>query len=414
MSTRRLFIFTIIAVFLVCLIAPAALAASGDDVGRYFSDEYLVKARKYSLTGWLIFALFVIVQVAFLIAAVFPLGRFLKRVSTLIGRRLVPSALIFTTLLIFLYFLVLTPVSLLGYWRGKAWGFCTMDIGAWFMLRLKGMAVMAVMTVPLAAALMWAIRRWPKGWWLPAWVVSSVLSVAMAFLFPLIVAPLYFEFEPLDDGELRTGTLALANKAGIEVGEVLVSDASRYSTHTNAYFSGIGPTKQIVLYDTLIERNTTPEVLSVVAHEMGHWKHDHILKGTILLIVVSFFGFFVLAFVYRKIARRRPFNLASQADVRGLPLLALLIFVGGYAVMPFSNMVSRYFERQADACSLELTGDADAFISAQVRLTTHNLSDPDPPRALHWFFGTHPAGIERILAAEKSALPQRHREHRAE
>ena len=193
----------------------------------------------------------------------------------------------------------------------------------------------------------------------------------------------------------------MAARAGIPVQQVYEIDASRRTRKGNAYFTGLGSTKRIILYDTLVASNDPASVELVLAHEMGHWKHAHIWKGLGLSVLAIGVALWCGARVLDWAGGRRLFHLAGSADIAGLPLFLLLIFGLSLATLPMQNVVSRYFERQADWESLQLTHDTAAFIRSEVNLARSNLADLNPARPLVWLLYTHPPTAERIRMAEE-------------
>jgi STE24 endopeptidase len=184
------------------------------------------------------------------------------------------------------------------------------------------------------------------------------------------------------------------------VQDVLVMDASRQGEHTNAYFTGFGPTRRIVLYDTLLKKHSPDEVASILAHELGHWTHHHIVKGICLGMLGTLVGLLLLDRLLRRFMSRAPWRLSSLADPAGLPLILLLAYLGSWLARPAENAVSRYFERQADATSLELAGRPQVFISAEKKLAQDNVGNVAPSPWNIWLFATHPSALERIGMAE--------------
>jgi STE24 endopeptidase len=200
---------------------------------------------------------------------------------------------------------------------------------------------------------------------------------------------------------------ALAAKAGLPVDEVLEADASRRTTKANAYFTGLGRTKRIVLYDTLVKSAPPDEVRMVVAHEMGHWRHQHIWKGLALGAAAGFLGWGAAAWVLGWAVGRQAFRLAGPSDLAGLALVALVLLTLEAVTLPIQTAISRAFEREADRASLELTEDPAAFIRGEVTLARTNLADLTPPRPIVWLLYTHPPVLERIAAAESYAAARR-------
>jgi STE24 endopeptidase len=399
-------IFIAAAAFATAFIALAqpALGADSEAVRKYFDDNYLQTASEYQTYGRVIFIAAGIFQVAFLLAAVFWFGRHIARITDKISRRIFIRAAVFTLLLVFLLEILLLPLWYISFLRGKAFGLVAMDFTTALARHGLGIAVSFVIVSLLAGALMYALVRWPRFWWLPAWAGFSIVCLLMVYIFPVVVSPLFNEFKPLPPGELREGALALAKKAGVEVGDVLVNDESAYTNYANAYFTGLGPTKRIVLYNTLTEpsKYARPEVFQIIAHEIGHWKSGHIIKGLALSIAAALAGLAAAAWLLNRVRKWKRIGMEDPKDLRVLPILALIIGAMAFLANPAENALSRSFERESDAAALELTGDPDTFISMEVKLTKQNLGDPDPPAFLQWYFGTHPATMERIAAAGKA------------
>jgi STE24 endopeptidase len=178
-------------------------------------------------------------------------------------------------------------------------------------------------------------------------------------------------------------------------------NASRQGNHTNAYFTGLGATQKIVLYDTLLKNHPPDEVESILAHEIGHWVHRHIISGILLGAIAALAGLIVLDRMLRWLIGRPPVYLRSLDDPAGLPLVILLGTLGAWLAMPLQNVVSRHFEQQADAMSLELAGMPQVFIKAEERLARDNKSNVVPAPWNVWLFATHPPTIDRIEMARQ-------------
>ncbi|MEV7216848.1 M48 family metalloprotease [Kitasatospora cineracea] len=279
------------------------------------------------------------------------------------------------------------------------YGLVTQGWGGWAVDVLRGTAVTLALFLPLALGLYALIGRSPDRWWVPGAVAAALLAVALSFLHPLVLEPLFNRFTPLAEGELRTALLELARRDGIAVREVLVADASRRTTALNAYVSGFGPTRRIVVYDTLLSAAEPREVELVAAHELGHVKHRDVATGTAL----GALGAAVAVPVLAALLAWRPLLDAAGADTvqdpRSLPLLAALAALLGALSVPAQCAASRRIENRADRHALELTGDAEQFIAMQRRLAVTNVADPYPPRAVELLLATHPSTGRRIAAA---------------
>jgi STE24 endopeptidase len=235
------------------------------------------------------------------------------------------------------------------------------------------------------------IRRFPRHWWAPGAVLVVAYGVVTIWLYPILIDPVFNNFERLPDGPLRSEVLKLADRAGVDVGEVYRVDASRRTSAANAYVNGIGHTKRVVIYDNLIDDFTPGEVRVVVAHELGHQKHDDLLRGLAWLALVAPAGTFLVQALSERFARREPLGTPA-----GLPAIALAIALVGLGFGCASNALSRQVEGRADSFALELTRDPKDFVDFQQRIAVQNVSDPDPPDLVHLLFDTHPTTVERL------------------
>lgn len=246
------------------------------------------------------------------------------------------------------------------------------------------------------------MRRFDERWWLVAGAGSVAVTTLAGFTGPLLLEPIFNDFTPLPDGELRAGVLDLAQRAGVRLGGVFSVDASRRTSAVNAYVSGLGATRRVVLFDTLLARFPPAQTRLVVAHELAHVRHRDVVRGLL-------FGALVAPFATRAVDR-----LAERIDARGaradsatLPSLVLASGVVASLVGLSARQLSRAIERRADSFALELTDDAEAFIAFEQQITRANLADPQPPRWRSSLLATHPPALERIGAAAAYAAGAR-------
>lgn len=301
------------------------------------------------------------------------------------------------------------PFRVWGFERLRAWGLTDRAFAAWLLEHAKAQALSFGIGALLALALYLAMRILPRSWWLVAGAGSGLLAAFFAFLHPILIAPLFNRFVPLREtahAALLPRVLEMAREAGRPARDVLVMDASRQGRFTNAYFSGFGPSRRIVLYDTLLERHTPDETLSILAHEIGHWQRDHVAKGIALGTLGATLGLFVLAFLLERATGRPPLLLRSPADPAGWPLVLLLSMLGGWIERPVGAAASRRFEREADAASLALFSRPEVFIEAEKRLARDNVAELAPSDPDVWLFWSHPPAVERIAMAEAWAARQ--------
>ncbi len=276
------------------------------------------------------------------------------------------------------------------------YGLTRQSLAGW--LRDQGVSLLVgwVFTSVVVMLVLGTARRSPRRW--PLWtaVAGAVLTVLGSWVYPVAVEPLFNQFTPLRDGQLRTSIMDLARKEKVPVSEVLVADASRRTTTLNAYVSGIGSTKRVVLYDNLVNDVPPRETLVVVAHELGHARHRDVLFGTLTGSVGAVLGSGLLGLL---LGRRRLLHRVG-ADDPGQPevvaLLLALTAVGSLLSSPVVNTVSRAVEARADRSSLEATRDYAAFERMHVKLALRSLSDDDPPRLSQFWFGSHPTTLQRI------------------
>jgi STE24 endopeptidase len=240
------------------------------------------------------------------------------------------------------------------------------------------------------------IRRFPRRWWIPAGAVAIALGAVFTFLAPVVLEPLFNKFTPLPAGQLRSDVLALAQRSGVDVGQVYEVDASRRTTGSNAYVTGLGSTKRVVLYDNLIRGYSRGEVNSVVAHELGHVKHRDVPRGLLWLLIAGLPATLLVQVLTERWAPRAGASAGRTAGPAVLPAAALAIAAVSFGTGIASNALSRPVEASADAYALHLTHDTRSFVAVERKLTKDNLSDPDPPGWLRVLFGTHPTTVERI------------------
>jgi STE24 endopeptidase len=302
--------------------------------------------------------------------------------------------------------LVLTVTMLAGlplrYWAGyhheHDWGFSTQTRRDWAIDRVKGFAIGLVLGCAWLVGFVAAAHAWPDVWPIPVGLAAAGLVLVLGFLAPLVLEPLFNRFRPLDDADLAASLSALADRAGVPIRHVLVTDASRRTRKVNAYVSGIGHSRRVVVFDTLLREATSPELHLVVAHELGHRRKQHVARGTILgMLGVAGFVFVIWALLESS-GLRSAIGVTGADDPRVIPFLLLVASVLGVLTSPFGSALSRRWEREADAFSLQLTDDTEAFISTHYRLALANLADLDPPRLAYLAWFSHPTPPERITS----------------
>lgn len=297
--------------------------------------------------------------------------------------------------------LATVPLSARGEAVLRDYGLSTQTWGSWSVDVGKGVLVAAGLTALALLALVALARAAPRTWWAWGALATAGLVVAGSFGYPLVVEPVFNDFRPLAQGALRDDLLVLAERDGVPVDEVLVADASRRTTALNAYVSGFGGSRRIVVYDTLLEQAPAAEVELVVAHELGHAEQRDVLVGTLLGALGAAAAVCALALLLRWSPLLRRAGATGTGDPRVIPLVLLLLAVGTLLVAPATNLVSRRIEARADVHSLDLTRDPATFVAAQRRLAVTNLSDLEPHPLAYAMFATHPGVTERLALARE-------------
>jgi STE24 endopeptidase len=305
-----------------------------------------------------------------------------------------------------LVFVLLTAVAAifeypLTFYQGfvvpHQFGLTHQTFGSWMGDFGKGLGVDAALGAPVAALALYGIRRFRR-WWVVLWIGSIPLIILGVVITPLIIDPLFNKFEPLQDPVLRRDLLAEAARAGIRGSRVYQVNKSKQTTTMNAYMTGIGPSKRIVIWDTLLQKMDHDEVLAVMGHEMGHYVLDHLWKGMAFGIVVALAVFYFGQMLYERGLARwgARWGVADRADPAALPWLLLVATVIGFLLSPVTNGFSRMIEHDADRFGLDLTHLNGAMASSFVKFAEDSKVDPDPPRFIEWWRYTHPSTQRRI------------------
>jgi len=274
-----------------------------------------------------------------------------------------------------------------------------LKLRSWLWDQAKEFLVGAVLAGIVAELLYFIIREYPQHWWLLAWGVFLGLFVLLAQVAPVVLFPIFYKFEPLDNDDLKARLVRLGERAGTRVRGVYKWNLSEKSKKANAALTGLGSTRRIILADTLLDNYSADEIEAVLAHELGHHVHKHILKSIAVQAATTFVGFWAANFVLRyAIDRLHMFEMLS--DFANLPLLVLVSTVLSFLLMPALNAYSRYNERQADRYAFRSIASIGPFISAMNKLAEQNLAERTPSRLVECLFHSHPSISRRLGAAE--------------
>jgi len=311
------------------------------------------------------------------------------------------------TIAVFLYLFFLLLISKVlgfgfdfyGFRLERRFQLSTQNFRAWLWDEIKGFLVGLVMAAIVVELLYFMIRQSPQHWWLITWALFIGLFIMLAQLAPVVLLPIFYKFEPLDNEDLRRRLVQLGERAGTRVRGVYRWKLSEKSKKANAALTGLGSTRRIILADTLLDNYAPEEIEAVLAHELGHHVHKHILKSILVQAGITLLGFWVANFVLHYAVDHHMFEELS--DFANLPLLAITATVLSLLLMPALNAYSRYNERQADRYAFESIVSVQPFISSMNKLAQQNLAERTPSRWIELLFHSHPAISRRVAAAEE-------------
>ncbi|MBI5967268.1 MAG: M48 family metallopeptidase [Deltaproteobacteria bacterium] len=317
------------------------------------------------------------------------------------GLGLILGGLVFFGLLAVIVNLLQIPFSLYDtFVIEDRYGFNTKTLKLWITDLFKSLAISASLGGLLLWLLLNLVVHGGSTWWVWAWILVGGVEFLIIWLYPVIIAPLFNRFAPIENKELEQSIATLMGKVGLRAKGVFRMDASKRSKHTNAYFTGIAKSKRIVLFDTLLESHTSEEILAVLAHEIGHWKKKHVQKELILAEFLSLIGFYVVAKLLDWPLMYQTFGFKDPIPYGGLLLVGALFSPVSYFFQPLASAISRRFEREADDFSLKLVPSAQPMVNALKRLAADNLANLTPQPLYAWFYYSHPPLVERISRLE--------------
>lgn len=376
---------------------PGATDAS---LGATFTEEQVARHGAYREAAYSVYALALLLEVVVLIILIRgPAGRMVEWLQAIPGGWAARAALLGAFVSVVLAISAVPLGYVFGYVVQHAWDLSNQGVGDWITDRARSTAISAGIAA-VAAVVFFGVVRWqPRTWWLWGWAAFTLLTAAMSFLWPVLIAPLFNRFTPLPEGPLRTRVVTLGREAGVDVGEVYVIDASKRSSIENAYVAGLGSTKQMVLFDTLIEADDEDATAFVVAHELGHQVEAHVVKNVAIASVGMLIGFGALAWLAQSPGVLSWAGASSISDLRVLPAILLFVLLANLVALPVQNLMSRRFEARADEIALELTGDPATATRVFRRLAFANLADLKPPQPVVTMLFTHPPIVSRINSA---------------
>jgi STE24 endopeptidase len=367
------------------------LALPDLDPPDYFTARELARIDDYRSVSRLLLLGSLAVELAVLAAFVWkarPLASRLER----IGRGRVRTSVLVGLVVVVGVWLARLSFAAVTLVRRRDFGLSEQGWGGWLADQLTSLAVQAVLVSIAVAGAVWLAGRLGKRWWLVGAPALVAIAVVFVVVQPLVVQPLFNRFEPLPDRQLAAQIEELAAELGVQVDDVLVADASRRTTTANAYIAGLGPTRRVVLYDTLLDgRFTDGEIRVVSAHELAHVERRHLWKGLAWFALLAVPGVFLLARLTDRLGGLGP---------RLVPLGLAFAFVWILVTQPLANAVSRRYEAEADWLALQATRDPASGVGLERSFVATALADPEPPGWVTFWYGTHPTPMERIAMAE--------------
>ncbi|MCG2791623.1 MAG: M48 family metallopeptidase [Actinomycetia bacterium] len=378
----------ILALIMLIILFIAALftrTPESKDVLKYFDSTFLIKATNYNKTVLLISIAERFLTWAFMAGIIYI---FWKNFYASNRIPLILAAALFALFSIIL-FLIILPLQ---YYRefviDHRFALSNQTLPSWFIDILKDRAISLIINTIGLSTIYALIIYLPKHWWIAAAAIFILFIIIASFISPVIIDPLFYKFSILEDKQLTNEIINVTEKAGVSIGSILVADASKKTNRVNAYFTGVGKTKRIVIYDNLLNQYTKKEVLSVIAHEVGHWKYKHIVKN----IAMGAAGIIILFFIMYSLKA----GLQLGASVKLVLILFILFGLISYITMPLQNFVSRYFEGQADNIAVELTADPQTQVFMLEKLARSNLANVKPNNIVKYLIYSHPPIMERI------------------
>jgi STE24 endopeptidase len=366
------------------------------DENAYFSHTELTKARDYASGQRLILVGSLVAEGVILVVLATGRPAATRRALDRLGDRPVLGGAAAAAGLSVVVAVVTVPFGIWAHDRSVDVGLSTQSLGGYLGDWGKATVIGAILAGAVGTFALWLMRRFGRRWWIPGSVGVVVGAAIITWLAPVVIAPLFNKFKELPPGQARTDVLDLARRADVDVGHVYEVDASRRTTAINAYVNGIGSSKRVVLYDTLLTDLDRSERNSVIAHELGHVHGNDIRRGLIFVALITPLSLIFISVMAGAIARRRG---AEPGQPSYLPAFALAIAVTSFVIGISGNQLSRAVEARADTFALQLTDDPHGMIGLQQQLAQRNLADPDPPGVYTFLFGTHPSTIDRIGAA---------------
>lgn len=309
----------------------------------------------------------------------------------------ITQGVLFFLLLSWVQTLLGLPLSYYGTFTVEArHGFNATTRRLWSVDLLKSLVIGSLLLAGVVFTIFWLIQWSPLRWWIWVWAFMAIFGLFMMFVSPYLIEPIFNRFEPVSEPGLQEEIAAMMAKAGLRVGSVMQMDASRRSRHSNAYFTGVGKVKRIVLFDTLLAQMTHREIVAVLAHEIGHWKLRHVLKRIVVTELAMFVGSWTAFQAIQWPGLPQLLGLQTASLPSSMVILGFIASLLLFPVTPVSAWFSRRHEQDADRFAWQITGDAGFLASALIKLSAENLSNLHPHPLYARFYYSHPPVVERV------------------
>jgi len=272
----------------------------------------------------------------------------------------------------------------------------------WIWENFKGTLIGGIIGLPLLLVFYYILESFGNLWWLPFSIILFLVSVILSKIVPIIILPLFYKISPIEDEDLKNRILKLSKNVNLKVENIFQFDMSKNTKKANAAFTGLGKTKKILLGDTLTKEFTNDEIETVIAHELGHYKHKHIIIGIFVSTITSFVTFYLLSVLYA--GSLEWFGFSKITEIAALPILSLWGMLIGLVQAPLTNILSRKHEYQADEYAVRSTNKKEVFIDTLSKLTEQNLGDKNPHPFVEWFFYSHPSIKNRVAHINKLVI----------
>ncbi|GFZ90845.1 putative metalloprotease YhfN [Paenibacillus marchantiophytorum] len=381
---------------------PLEMVGTQADPHTFMTNEEIAKAESLSRIRSLAYFVSSPLQIGLTLVLLGAAVRFRNGVEKLFRASFLQMAA-FVLLFSLLMDVLFLPVDLFLYRMDRAYGISTETLAIFWSDQGKDFVVNLLGTIVMAGLFRWLLRRSPRRWWIGFWFISIPIILFITFIQPVVLDPLYNDFQPLQNQALKQQILQLAAQSHIPADQVYQVNMSERTSAINAYVNGIGGNARIVLWDTMLQKLQPDEILTVMAHEMGHYVERHIYLGLLYGIALSFVGFWLASLAYRFFIRRwgSIWGIKGEQDLAALPVLLLIVTLMSFVSAPAQNAFSREIEHRADVYAMRMTGDGSAAIRAFQQIAKVNLSPVTQPKLVQWFRGSHPTIMERIRYFEQ-------------